>query len=76
MNATAPELQVFVRSLAPNGGADRQRTVLDRLDKLTERDCIADYEVAVWGDAVARDSPLAETDAARSILDRIAAFRA
>ncbi|MFB6178911.1 MAG: HTH domain-containing protein [Halorientalis sp.] len=68
-------LELYVRSLAPLQGLAQQRAVIDELERLVSEDVIDGYDVHVWGDAVAVDSALAETDTGRGIQTRIAAFQ-
>ena len=73
MTATR-SLELFVRSLAPEGTGDEQVAVVNQLDRLRESGQIADYSVTVWGNAVTHDSPLAGTDAGEAVLGRVAEF--
>jgi hypothetical protein len=67
-------LELFVRSLAPEGTGDEQVAVVNQLERLQKSGKIADYSVTVWGTAVTHDSPLAETEAGEEVLGRVAAF--
>ena len=68
-------LEVFVRSLAPTSGQERQRAVLAHLDRLDSEGLIDGYDVHVWGDAVAADSAASDTAAGRGVRTRVAAFQ-
>lgn len=65
-------VELFVRSLSPSDDGGHAETVLGALDAAPAVD---DHAVHVWGDAVSLDPPLADTDHARFVLDRVAAFR-
>lgn len=47
---------VRLRSLAPDATDERQRSVLDRLDRLVERGVVGDLDVGVWGRRVPEDA--------------------
>jgi len=68
-------VDVFVRSLAPTNGLERQRAVIDRLDRLESDGAIDGYDVHVWGEAVAVDAPLSATETGRGVRTRVAAFQ-
>lgn len=74
MTATTRSLELFVRSLAPEGTGDEQVAVVTQLDRLQESGQIAEYSVTVWGNAVTHDSPLAQTEAGDRVLGRVAEF--
>ena len=74
MTATTRSLELFVRSLAPEGTGDEQVAVVSQLDRLQESGQIEGYSVTVWGNAVTHDSPLAETEAGEELLERVAEF--
>jgi len=66
-------VELFVRSLAPSDDCGHAEAVIRRLDDLADRPL--EYEVHVWGEAVGLEPPLADTDPARFVLDRVASFR-
>jgi hypothetical protein len=66
-------VELFVRSLSPSHDGGHAETVLRGLDALET--VLDDYTVHVWGGAVGLDGPLAETDHARFVLDRVSTFR-
>lgn len=74
MTAATRSLELFVRSLAPEGTGDEQVAVVNQLDHLKESGQIGAYSVTVWGNAVTHDSPLAQTEAGEEVLGRVAEF--
>ena len=70
-----PHIELFVRSLLPNGAHERQEAVIDRLQRLDREDRIESFSVIVWGKQVARDSAAAHTEEGRYILNRVAEFK-
>lgn len=68
-------VDLFVRSLAPIQGRERQEALLGRLEQLTTDGQVDEFSVHVWGDAVATDSALAKTDAGKGVRTLVASFR-
>lgn len=66
-------VELFVRSLSPSDDGGHAETVLRGLDAV--EDDLDGHSVHVWGDAVGLDGPLAETDHAEFVLDRVSRFR-
>ncbi|GGN97565.1 MULTISPECIES: HTH domain-containing protein [Haloarcula] len=71
----APQIELYVRSLLPDGAHERQDAVIDHLERLDRDDEIAGYNVVVWGKQVAPESAAANTEEGRYILNRVAEFR-
>ncbi|MFC7077498.1 HTH domain-containing protein [Haloarcula halophila] len=72
---TLPHVELFVRSMLPDGANERQEAVLDRLERLDREDEIADYNVVVWGKQIAPESAAARTPEGKYILNRVAEFK-
>ena len=70
-----PHIELYVRSLVPNGAHERQEAVIERLETLDQHDDIADFSVIVWGKQVARESAAAHTEEGKYILNRVAEFK-
>jgi hypothetical protein len=70
-----PRIELYVRSLLPDGAQNRQEAVIDRLDRLDAENEIESYSVIVWGKQIARDSAGARTDEGEYILNRVAEFK-
>ena len=68
-------LDIFVRSLAPTTGLERQRALISQLDRMESEGLIEGYDVHVWGDAVSFDSALAETETGRGVRSQVAGFQ-
>lgn len=62
---------LFVRSLVPAGNGSRLEGTLSTLSELAAADQLQDFDVRVWGDKVLTNGPVAETDAAGSLLDTV-----
>ncbi|WP_324663896.1 HTH domain-containing protein [Haloarcula sediminis] len=75
MSQTAPYVELYVRSMLPDGAGSRQESVLDKLDELEREDEIAGYNVVVWGKQIAPESAAAGTEEGRYILNRVAEFK-
>ncbi|WP_236039486.1 minor capsid protein [Haloarcula salinisoli] len=75
MNQTEPYVELYVRSMLPDGAGSRQETVIDKLEKLERREEIAGYNVVVWGKQIAPESAAANTEEGRYILNRVAEFK-
>jgi hypothetical protein len=68
-------IELYVRSLLPDGAGKRQDAVIDQLDALEREGEIAGYDVIVWGKQIAPQSAAASTDEGRYILNRVAEFK-
>ena len=75
MSQTEPYIELYVRSMLPDGAGSRQEHVIDTLDELERREEIAGYNVVVWGKQIAPESAAASTDEGRYILNRVAEFK-
>jgi len=75
MSQTEPYIELYVRSMLPDGAGSRQEAVIDTLDELERADEIAGYNVIVWGKQIAPESTAANTDEGRYILNRVAEFK-
>jgi len=75
MTQTEPYVELYVRSMLPDGAGSRQETVIDKLDELERREEIAGYNVVVWGKQIAPESAAANTEEGRYILNRVAEFK-
>ena len=75
MTRTDTRIELYVRSLLPDGAHDRQEAVIERLERLETEDRIDDFSVVVWGKQVARGSTAAHTEAGTYILNRVAEFK-
>lgn len=69
-------VELYARSLAPDGARPAIESVVERLQRLDAADAIADLTVHVTGEKVCPDSPTARTDPGEFLLDRIASFEA
>jgi len=75
MSQTLPYIELYVRSMLPDGAGERQEQVLEKLDELERREEIAGYNVVVWGKQIAPESAAANTDEGRYICNRVAEFK-
>jgi hypothetical protein len=75
MSQSAPYIELYVRSMLPDGAGKRQETVIDTLEELDREDEISGYNVVVWGKQIAPESAAANTEAGRYILNRVAEFK-
>jgi len=75
MTQTEPYIELYVRSMLPDGAGSRQEAILDKLAELDRRDEIAGYNVIVWGKQIAPESAAANTEEGRYILNRVAEFK-
>lgn len=50
-------VEFYTRSYMPEGAEDTQQRVLDRLDRLSERGVLDDWECHVWGKRVCTSGP-------------------
>ena len=74
-DSPTPTVELFVRSLLPQGAAHRQEAVIDRLKRLERDDVIDDCRLVVWGDRIARESAAAQTSQGQYVLNRVAEFQ-
>ncbi|WP_123533503.1 HTH domain-containing protein [Halosimplex salinum] len=70
-----PRIELYVRSLLPDGAHNRQEAVIERLQELDAEDEIEDFSVIVWGKQIARNSSGARTEEGEYILNRVAEFK-
>ncbi|WP_436927029.1 HTH domain-containing protein [Halosimplex amylolyticum] len=70
-----PRIELYVRSLLPDGAHNRQEAVIERLQELDAEDEIEDFSVIVWGKQIARESAGARTEEGEYILNRVAEFK-
>jgi hypothetical protein len=75
MTTSAPYIELYVRSLLPDGAGERQDAVIDHLEHLEREGEIAGYDVIVWGKQIAPQSAGADTDEGKYILNRVAEFK-
>jgi hypothetical protein len=75
MTETVPYIELYVRSLLPDGAGERQDAVIDHLERLDREGEIAGYDVIVWGKQIAPESAGGATDEGRYILNRVAEFK-
>jgi len=75
MTRTDPYIELYVRSMLPDGAGKRQDAVIDKLAALEREGEIAGYDVIVWGKQIAPQSAAANTDEGRYILNRVAEFK-
>jgi len=71
----APHIELYVRSLMPDGAHERQDAVIERLETLDQNDEIEGFSVIVWGKQVSRESAAAHTEEGEYILNRVAEFK-
>lgn len=70
---TAPEAELYVRSLASRTGC--QERVIKQLQSLADKGSLESVTVHVWGEEVGLSTTAVETASRRSILDTIGTFR-
>jgi hypothetical protein len=70
-----PRLELYVRSLHPDGAHERQEAAIETLERLDEDDRIADFSVVVWGKQVAPETAASRTREGEFMLNRIAEFK-
>jgi len=75
MTGTDKQIELYVRSLLPDGAHGRQEAVIERLERLERDDEIEGFSVIVWGKQIARESAGAHTEEGRYILNRVAEFK-
>ncbi|MBX0298188.1 HTH domain-containing protein [Haloarcula nitratireducens] len=71
----APYIELYVRSMLPNGAHERQEDVINQLQTLEEDGQIDGFNVIVWGKRIAPQSAAARTEEGRYILNRVAEFK-
>ena len=69
-----PRIELYVRSLRPDGAHARQEAVIERLERLEAAGVVESVSVIVWGKQVARGTAGARTDEGEFILNRVAEF--
>jgi hypothetical protein len=74
LSDTQYRMELFLRSLAPDGAKDRQDAAIARLEQLQRSDAIESYSVTLWGDRFCPETA-ARTDCGRSILEKIDRIR-
>ena len=75
MTGTQPRIELYVRSLLPDGAGHRQEAVIEQLQRLDAEDEIADFSVIVWGKQIAHESAGSRTEEGEYILNRVAEFK-
>jgi hypothetical protein len=70
-----PRIELYVRSLLPDGAHARQEAVIERLERLDAEDEIEGFSVIVWGKQIAPESAGAHTEEGEYILNRVAEFK-
>ncbi|PSP30875.1 hypothetical protein BRC64_11395 [Halobacteriales archaeon QH_10_67_22] len=70
-----PRIELYVRSLLPDGAHGRQEAVIERLKRLDAEDKTESFSVIVWGKQIARESAGARTEEGEYILNRVAEFK-
>jgi hypothetical protein len=71
----SPHIELYVRSLMPDGAHERQGAVIEQLERLDQEDEIDGFSVIVWGKQVSRESAAALTEEGTYILNRVAEFK-
>ncbi|MFB6183732.1 MAG: HTH domain-containing protein [Haloarculaceae archaeon] len=69
-----PRIELYVRSLLPDGAHERQDAVIERLRDLEASGDVEDFSVIVWGKQVSRESAAGHTETGRYVLNRVAEF--
>lgn len=69
------QVELFVRSLSPDGALCSQEAVVDRLADLEASGRIGSFSVRVWGDRLPRGDAAPRTDAGAYVADRLEEFR-
>lgn len=69
-------VELYVRSLAPDGTRLAVESVVERLQRLEAGDAIANFTVHVTGKKVCPHSPTARIEPGTFLLDRVASFEA
>ncbi|MDS0220979.1 hypothetical protein NDI54_06420 [Haloarcula sp. S1AR25-5A] len=70
-----PHIELYVRSMLPDGAHERQEEVITQLETLDENDHIDGFNVIIWGKQIAPQSAAARTDRGKFILNRVAEFK-
>jgi DNA-binding Lrp family transcriptional regulator len=70
-----PRIELYVRSLLPDGAHGRQEAVIERLERLESNGDIEGFSVIVWGKQIAPESAGAHTEEGEYILNRVAEFK-
>jgi len=75
METNEPQrVELFVRSLAPNGARETQEAVVTRLLDLEREGVVDEVDLTVWGDAVCLDDASVSVGIGSYVADRIQAF--
>ncbi|QIO24211.1 HTH domain-containing protein [Haloarcula sp. JP-L23] len=70
-----PHIELYVRSMLPNGAHERQEDAINQLHTLDEEGQIDSFNVIVWGKRIAPQSAAARTEEGKYILNRVAEFK-
>lgn len=73
-DGSGPTVELYVRSLYASGAHERQREVMDTLERLDDAGDVAEFSVVVCGEAITTDASRTEWGA--SLLRDISAFEA
>ena len=76
MPDTRRSIELFVRSLAPNGATQQQEAILSRLDQLDERGVVDNYTVTIWDERIVPESLAAQSGTGREIGETVDQFQA
>jgi hypothetical protein len=74
-DTSTTHIELYVRSMLPDGANERQEAVIDRLERLDDDDEIEGFNVVVWGKQIAPESAAAGTEEGTYILNRVAEFK-
>lgn len=74
-DSPASYIELYVRSMLPDGADQRQEHVIDQLDTLDREGQIDGFNVIVWGKRIAPQSAAARTEKGNHILDRVTEFK-
>jgi len=72
--ADRPRLELFVRSLAPTVGREKQERVVRRLRELDDGDRIEGFDLVICGDCVCPSAETARTEPGQRLLGRFEDF--
>ena len=70
-----PDVKLFVRLDPVMGLESRKEQLLDRLQTLSERGAIADYDVLAWTRGIRPDGPLGDVPYCRTLLEHVEEIR-
>lgn len=68
-------VELAVRTLSPEGGAERQAELMERLRILEREGAIDEFSVEVWGKRVGLTNADAETDHGGEVIETVESFR-